>query len=87
MKTTEQRLNFIEKTTIEQNDHMIKMNNHILDLINNDSEIWNTIEENDKWYINQLYVLSRTVFKLCERSTQQGKRIAELEKIIKEDNV
>lgn len=86
MKTTEQRLDFLEETTIKQNDHMISMNNHILDLINNDSEIWDKINENDKWYIDQLYVLSKTVVELRERSTRQSKRIAELEKIIKESN-
>lgn len=87
MKNIEERLDFLEKTTILQNDNIIKTNDHILDLLNNDSEIWDKINENDKWYIDQLYVLSRTVVKLCEKSTQQNERIAELERIIKENDV
>ena len=87
MKTIEERLDFLEETTVLQNDHIIKTNDRILDLLNNDSQIWDKINENDKWYVDQLYVLSRTVVKLCEKSTQQNERIAELEKIIKENNV
>jgi hypothetical protein len=87
MKTIEQRLDFLEETTIKQNDNIIKTNDHILDLLNNDSEIWNKINENDKWYVDQLYALSRLVMKLAEKSTKQNERIAELERIIKENNV
>ncbi len=87
METTEQRLDFLEKATIKQNDIMININNHILELLNNDSEIWNKIGENDKWYVDQLLTLTRIVVELAEKSTKQNERIAELEKIIKENNV
>ena len=87
MKNTEERLNFLEKTTIKQNHVMININNHIIDLIHNDSEIWNKMEENDKWYVDQLLTLTRVIVELAEKSKKQNERIAELEKIIKENNV
>ena len=87
MRTTEQRLDFLEETTIKQNDTMINMNDHILDLINNDSEIWNKMEENDKWYVDQLLSLTKVIVELSERFKKQNERIRELERIIKENNV
>ncbi len=87
MKNIEERLDFLEETTIIQNDNIIKTNDHILELLNNDSEIWNKIEENDKWYVDRLLVLTNTVVSLAEKSRRQNERITELEKLIKENNV
>ena len=87
MKNIEERLDFLEETTIKQNDVMININNHILELLNNDSEIWNKIRENDTWYVDQLLSLTRVVVELAEKSKKQNERIAELEKIIKDNNV
>ena len=51
-KTLEERVAFLEETIVKQNDVLCKTNEHLIDLIKNDTDLYQLIDKNDEFYTN-----------------------------------